>query len=181
MPSAQSEYIIERAIFYHTSELFKLSKRGAVIFVSSKLMLTEEDPSSSAIDEDLLSKRRVLTSRLAHILCVFGLSLTTGCSKLFDIFASVQPVAEHFFGGGDATSTMTEGCSMDSQESLDLSQVVLSLLTFFDPCSEGYRNWGSFCVSLWICRRNRRIYDFWIGGGVRRFFPPVVGNETYSI
>lgn len=86
-----------------------------MILVSSKLMLTKDDPSSSAIDDDLLSKRMVLTSRLAHIRCVLGLSLMTGCSKLFDILGSAQPVAAHLFGGGEATSTMTEGCSMDSQ------------------------------------------------------------------
>lgn len=164
MPGARSGYIIERAIFYHTSELFKLSKRGAVILVSSKLMLTKEPPSSSAIDEDLLSKRMVLTSRLAHIRCVLGLSLMTGCSKLFDIFASVQPVAEHFFGGGDTTSTMTEGCSMDSQGVSRLitgrSIVIDVFLSVFGGLSK-LRKFLCLVMDLSTRQEDLRLLNWW--------------------
>uniref|UniRef100_A0A1Y1M5X5 Uncharacterized protein n=1 Tax=Photinus pyralis TaxID=7054 RepID=A0A1Y1M5X5_PHOPY len=76
------------SISHHTSELLSPSRSGAVILVSSNVMLTGDDRSGSGID-DRREKLMALTlmSKLVAILgCLVLSTLTVGCSKLNDVF-----------------------------------------------------------------------------------------------
>lgn len=127
---------------YQTSELFKLSNRGAVIVASSKWTNTGDPRSSSGI-EHLRSKLAAHTSKLCELRLVFGFSLLKfGCSKLRDIFG-IAPVLE------------TTGNSIDSNG--------VSKLMVGWKLHDGCDNWSGCCFRsiLWCSKLMKLRWRFW--------------------